>query len=81
MYKNQYNQKENDSLVIHSYFEESEADCYFKEMDIIYKENRVLERIYEGEKIRQGFVDYVVKKSADKNPENRISIKYSELRK
>ena len=34
----------------------------FHSMEILYKENRVLERIYEGEKIRQEFIDYIVKK-------------------
>ena len=51
-----------DIPVIHSYFEESEAENYFGDMKILYKESRVLERIYEGKKIRQGFVDYIVKK-------------------
>lgn len=59
--KNQYEQMD-DIPVIHSYFEECEPDKYFENMKILYKENRVLERIYEGEKIRQGFVDYIVKK-------------------
>lgn len=31
-------------------------------MKILFKENRILERIYEGEKIRQGYIDYIVKK-------------------
>jgi len=48
--------------VIHSYYEIDEAEEYFKDMDILYKENRVLERIYEGKKIRQGFVDYILRK-------------------
>lgn len=60
--KNQYNQIENNKFIIHSYFNEEEPDKYFYDMDVVYKECRVLERIYEGEKIRQGFVDYIVKK-------------------
>lgn len=60
--ENQYEQIEDGSPVIHSYFEEYEPNRYFEDMKILYKENRVLERIYEGEKIRQGFVDYIVKK-------------------
>ncbi|KEH93126.1 class I SAM-dependent methyltransferase [Clostridium massiliodielmoense] len=60
--KNQYEQMDNNISVIHSYFEENEPDIYFEDMKILYKENRILERIYEGEKIRQGFVDYIVKK-------------------
>lgn len=51
-----------DITVIHSYFEECEPDIYFENMKTLYKENSVLERTYEGEKIRQGFVDYIVKK-------------------
>ncbi len=58
---NQYEQMD-DYPVIHSYFEAGEADKYFDGMEILYKEDRVLERIYEGEKIRQGFIDYIVRK-------------------
>lgn len=60
--ENQYEQMDDDIPVIHSYFEECEPDMYFENMKILYKEIRVLERIYEGEKIKQGFVDYIVKK-------------------
>lgn len=60
--KNQYNQMDDDIPVIHSYFEEDEPEKYFENMEILYKESRVLERIYEGKKIRQGFVDYIVMK-------------------
>jgi ubiquinone/menaquinone biosynthesis C-methylase UbiE len=60
--ENQYEQMDDDIPVIHSYFEGSEPDSFFENMKILYKENRVLERIFEGEKIRQGFVDYIVQK-------------------
>lgn len=60
--ENQYNQMDDDIPVIHSYFEEGEPDRYFEDMKVLYKESRVLERIFEGEKIRQGFVDYILKK-------------------
>lgn len=60
--ENQYKQMDDDIPVIHSYFEEYEPEKYFDNMKILYKESRVLERIYEGKKIRQGFVDYIVKK-------------------
>lgn len=59
---NQYLQIEDDMEIMHSYFEENEADKYFKDMKVIYKEDRTLERIYEGKVIRQGFVDYIVQK-------------------
>lgn len=60
--ENQYEQMDDYAPVIHSYFEESEPDKYFEGMEVLYKECRVLERIYEGRKIKQGFVDYIVKK-------------------
>ncbi|MFW2490459.1 class I SAM-dependent methyltransferase [Clostridium chromiireducens] len=60
--ENQYEQMDDDMPVIHSYFEEDEPDIYFKDMKILCKESRVIERIYQGEKIKQGFVDYIVKK-------------------
>jgi hypothetical protein len=31
-------------------------------MEILYKEDRVFERIYEDKKIRQGLVDYIARK-------------------
>lgn len=63
---NQYNQIEEGTSIIHSYFDENEPDKYFEinEMDIVYKEIRVLERIYEGKKIKQGYVDYIAKKTS-----------------
>jgi ubiquinone/menaquinone biosynthesis C-methylase UbiE len=57
----QYEQMDDD-LVIHSYYDIDEADAYFSDMKILYKENRVIERMYEGKKIRQGFVDYIAQK-------------------
>jgi len=60
--ENQYEQIEDGDAIIHSYFEEREPDKYFEGMKILHKEIRVIERIYEGEKIKQGFVDYIVKK-------------------
>lgn len=58
---NQYEQMD-DEPVIHSYYEHKEADKYFKDMELLYKEVRVLERIYEGKLIKQGFIDYILRK-------------------
>ena len=58
---NQYEQMD-DEPVIHSYFNHNEADKYFKEMTTLVKEERVIQRIYEGKQIRQGFIDYILKK-------------------
>ncbi|WP_379320474.1 class I SAM-dependent methyltransferase [Paenibacillus puldeungensis] len=61
--KHEHEQFDDSVPVIHSYYEPGEPDLLFSDMEILYKEDRVLERIYEGEKIRQGFVDYIVKKA------------------
>lgn len=59
--EHQYEQMD-DELVIHSYYDYDEADSMFSDMQLIYKEDRVLERKFEGEWIRQGFIDYIYKK-------------------
>lgn len=55
-------QMEDGNEVIHSYYEINEAEKHFYDMNIIFKENRILERIYEGERITQGYIDYIVEK-------------------
>lgn len=57
----QYEQMD-DEPVIHSYFEYDEAEKYFEGMTFVLKERRILERMYEGERIKQGFIDYIVRK-------------------
>lgn len=56
---NEYEQMDDNQAVIHSYFKENEADCFFDDMFVLYKENRILERVFDGNRIRQGFVDYI----------------------
>jgi ubiquinone/menaquinone biosynthesis C-methylase UbiE len=58
---NEYEQMD-DVPVIHAYFNHGEADKYFEDMSLLYKEVRVLERIYEGKLIKQGFIDYILRK-------------------
>ncbi|MEK4058793.1 MULTISPECIES: hypothetical protein [Paenibacillus] len=48
--------------MIHSYYTATEPDELFSGMKLLYKEDRVLERIYDGQLITQGFVDYIVQK-------------------
>lgn len=55
-------QCEGDGKVIHTYYDIEEAEAHFKDMKILFKENRILERLYEGEKIKQGYIDYIVEK-------------------
>lgn len=56
-------QDEGDEKIIHTYYDIDEGEKHFKDMKILFKENRVLERIYEGEKIKQGYIDYIVEKN------------------
>ncbi|GKX67014.1 class I SAM-dependent methyltransferase [Inconstantimicrobium mannanitabidum] len=59
----EYLQDEGGEKVIHTYYSAEEAESHFEDMYILYKENRVLERIYEGERIQQGYIDFIVQKS------------------
>jgi len=51
-----------DYQVIHSYFEYNEADSYFENLENIFKEVREVFREYQGKIIKQGFIDYILKK-------------------
>jgi len=55
-------QEEEGNTVIHSYYQLDEGDKHFDDLEFVYKENRVLERLYKGQKIRQGYIDYIVRK-------------------
>jgi len=55
-------QTERGEKVIHTYYDIEEAEKHFKDMDILFKENRSLETLYEGEKIKQGYIDYIAQK-------------------
>ena len=59
----EYLQQEGDSQVLHSYHEINEAEAYFNDFNIIYKENRIREGYNRNnEKITIGFIDYIVEK-------------------
>lgn len=60
--KNEFYQIERGEKVIHSYYEPDEGEKHFKDMKILFKENRVLDWTFEGEKIKQGYIDYIVQK-------------------
>ncbi len=63
--EHQYEQMD-DEPVIHSYFDYDEAEIILADMEFVTKERRVIERVYEGKRIRQGFVDYILKKPCKK---------------
>ncbi|SFC17850.1 class I SAM-dependent methyltransferase [Clostridium uliginosum] len=60
--ENEFFQIERGEKVIHTYYNINEGELHFKDMKILFKENRILERIYEGQKIKQGYIDYIVQK-------------------
>ena len=64
--KNEFLQIERGEEVIHTYYETNEGESHFKDMTILYKEDRVIERLYEGEMIKQAYIDYIVKKEVIK---------------
>ncbi len=54
--------QEEDNKVVHSFHRDNEADSLFAGQEIIHREKRYLERIYDGRKILQVFIDYIGKK-------------------
>ncbi len=58
----EFYQEEGDGMVIHTYHDVDETDSYFKDMTILFKENRVPQTLFQGEVVTQGYVDYIVKK-------------------
>jgi ubiquinone/menaquinone biosynthesis C-methylase UbiE len=56
-------QRELDDDVLHSYYTYDEPDGYFSSFELLYKERRVLERLFNGERHTQGYIDYIARKS------------------
>ena len=48
---------------IDSYFEDNEADVFFRNSEIIHKEKRIIERITEGKKLQQAYIDYIAQRN------------------
>jgi ubiquinone/menaquinone biosynthesis C-methylase UbiE len=60
--KGEFLQSEYDEKVIHSYYEDAEADGVFSELVVMRKEKRIIETLSEGEKYKFAYIDYIVKK-------------------
>jgi len=59
----EYLQEEYGEKILHSYFDENEAEDYFSGYQVIYKENRIRNGFQsEGVKIRRGYIDYIIEK-------------------
>ena len=59
---NEFLQQEGEDLVIHSFFEDDEADSLFEKNEIIHKEKRFIDFSYEGKPLHQVYIDFIVKK-------------------
>ena len=59
----EYLQEEHGEKILHSFFEDDEAERYFEGFKILYKENRVRDGYAsEDRKIRLGYIDYIIEK-------------------
>lgn len=47
---------------IDSYFEDNEADVLFSNFEILHKEKRTIERLTDGKRELQAFIDYIAQK-------------------
>jgi ubiquinone/menaquinone biosynthesis C-methylase UbiE len=45
-----------------SFYKDAEAEKYFRNFQIMRKEKRSIEKLYEGKKIKQVYIDYIAKK-------------------
>jgi ubiquinone/menaquinone biosynthesis C-methylase UbiE len=59
--EDEYLQDEGDSSVVHTFYKDDEADILFSDSKIIHKEKRIIERLHGDEKIKQAFIDYIIK--------------------
>jgi len=59
----EYLQEEQGKMILHSYFDENEAESYFEGFKVIFKENRIRDGYARKDvKIRRGFIDYIIEK-------------------
>ena len=45
-----------------AHYEDDEADAYFDGFTILRKEKRLIEKLYEGDKLKQARIDYIARK-------------------
>lgn len=55
-------QAEDDEMVMHSYFEDTEGESYFGGFEIVYKEKRIIKKFIDNEKYVLSYIDYILKK-------------------
>jgi hypothetical protein len=45
-----------------AYYEDDEADAYFKNFEMLRKEKRLLEKLVHEKRLRRGYIEYIAKK-------------------
>ncbi|MCG8568566.1 MAG: class I SAM-dependent methyltransferase [Spirochaetes bacterium] len=58
----EYVQLENGDQVIHTYFEDEEAENLFPAGKIHYKEKRIVYRLFNNHPVKQVYLDYIIQK-------------------
>ena len=58
----EYVEMEGGEEVIHSYYEDGEPDQYFGGFEVMHREKRVVDRLWEGRLHRRAWIDYVARK-------------------
>jgi len=56
-------QEESHGEVVHTFYEDDEPEVLFKDMDILFKQKRDVERRIEDMIIEQSYLDYIVEKT------------------
>lgn len=46
-----------------SRFRNNEADIYFRDFEILRKEKRLVNKLYDGKRLKQAYIDYIARKS------------------
>lgn len=60
--RGEFIQSDEEGDVLFCHYEDSEAENYFLNFDIIHKEKKIVERLIDGEKYISGFIEYILKK-------------------
>ncbi len=58
----EYLQEEGDDMIIHTYYNIDEAEKHFRGMEILHKEYRIVQRMFQGRVIKQAYIDYIARK-------------------
>lgn len=45
-----------------AHFEDHEADVYFEAFEIVRKEKRLVEKLWEGRRLKQADIEYIARK-------------------